>query len=1314
MICPLLERTDIEVNIDNNAPGCNSPEDIDTTCPCNAPPVALCKDTTIYLGANGQAALSPDQIDNGSSDDKEIVKKTISKSSFTCENLGENAITLTVEDAQGLQDFCTAKVTVKDTISPIIQNCPKDTTLALGGSCQINLPDFRDKLSVNEADLDTIIQTPSADTILSGSGTSVNVSLIARDKSGNTDTCTFKVTLKDSSAPSITCPQNQTLEIRSLQDLKVPDFRALATNVKDNCDPKPIISQIPAPGDILPKLDSMYTITLIVKDNMETSASCPFKLTLIDKIPPTIQCPPSAMALNLSSQCDTILPDYRKQISISGADTIIQDPPPGTPLSGAGTKETIRITAEANNGTVSSCDFTVTLKDVTPPQIACPSTTQVLELKNNTGVEVPDYSNLVSDACDTKPEFSQTPPFGTLLTNPNQVYQITLKAKDSSGNESQTCQFNISLVDKRPPVVTCPDADTVLNLDENCSAKLLDFRKLIKSDKVLDFEQNPPPGHTLQGHNTIQNVLLTALDGLGGTITCTVQVTLKDTIPPQNILCPTTPQTLKSNQNGQFIVPDYRNLAQFSDNCDTDLLLKQNPDSGTVLTGANTSHTITIEAQDDAGKNNTCSFTLTLIEDIPLIVQCPEDQLFALDKNCQFILPNFSDLLSVNQPDVDISQSPGEGTVLSGVGTVRTITLTATKNGKSSSCTFKVKLSDETSPVITCPTDRRLKLDPADKLRLPDYRKLAVVSDNCDPAPKISQSPSPGTLLSSLGSSQEIKLTAKDKSENTGSCSFKLDLSKLIFDADSGTASTDEIINLPVRVKNFRDVAGYQFQIEFAPEKAEFIEINNIHPTFFGTFGTVSYEVLSDGLIRLAWFDFSSRKLADSTVIFSIRLRIQAQEEGNFPVKITQTLASDVLGQEILSTGLEGIITVINRVSLSGRVLTEDQLQVNKVLFTLSGNGSSIPFTTGVDGKYKFEEVRSGKDYILSPSKEGNPDNGVDVRDLVLINRHYSGITLLNSPYKILAADADLNREVNALDTDKLRDLVIHRINTLPKSWRFVPQAFSFGNPANPFVSPVPETIQWSNLREDKTDIHFVGIKMGDVTYDRDVTKNNAKVLLAYQPKTTQGEVTFIFTAQEGYEQIIGWQGTLKFDPETFIFDRIESSSLAFGAENIAQEYLSRGYIPFLYMHAEGAAETFAPGTTLFSLSFKVKKPLHQTALLELNSDITPLLMYNEKSTQSLEIALHPLEAETNTGEIKIYPNPGAQFILEGIDQLGHTLALKLTDMLGKTQGQWTSSLSSGTSQLELDLRAYPQGTYYLEIKGESGETFRQKIIISK
>jgi len=165
-------------------------------------PVASCKDITVELDQNGLVVITPEMIDNGSSSAVGIASLTLDKTSFDCNNLGENIVTLTVTSTLGSTATCSATVTVVDQIAPVITSCPgtiqaNNTPSVCGANvtfealasdnCSAALTYSIDPGSLFPVGLTTVLVT-------------------ATDPSGNNATCSFEVEVIDNELPNISCP----------------------------------------------------------------------------------------------------------------------------------------------------------------------------------------------------------------------------------------------------------------------------------------------------------------------------------------------------------------------------------------------------------------------------------------------------------------------------------------------------------------------------------------------------------------------------------------------------------------------------------------------------------------------------------------------------------------------------------------------------------------------------------------------------------------------------------------------------------------------------------------------------------------------------------------------------------------------------------------------------------------------------------------------------------------------------------------------------------------------------------------------------
>lgn len=153
---------------------------------------------------------------------------------------------------------------------------------------------------------------------------------------------------------------------------------------------------------------------------------------------------------------------------------------------------------------------------------------------------------------------------------------------------------------------------------------------------------------------------------------------------------------------------------------------------------------------------------------------------------------------------------------------------------------------------------------------------------------------------------------------------------------------------------------------------------------------------------------------------------------------------------------------------------------------TPNGGGTPVVWTEQTDTSGRFQRlagVPALADYTLRPGLNADPLNGVSTFDMLLISKHILAVDTLDSPYKLIAADANQSGSITSFDILEIRKLVLGLTSSFANapSWRFVPRSFVFQNPALPFQPPFPEQITRTDVVANYLNEDFVGIKVGDV-----------------------------------------------------------------------------------------------------------------------------------------------------------------------------------------------------------------------------------------
>ncbi len=173
-------------------------------------------------------------------------------------------------------------------------------------------------------------------------------------------------------------------------------------------------------------------------------------------------------------------------------------------------------------------------------------------------------------------------------------------------------------------------------------------------------------------------------------------------------------------------------------------------------------------------------------------------------------------------------------------------------------------------------------------------------------------------------------------------------------------------------------------------------------------------------------------------------------------------------------------------ISIAGNIKTHWGDPMPNVLVTLTG-GLETATRTDAGGNFTFPNLPAGLNFTLTPSRDTNDVNGITTFDLSLINKHVLALDTLDSPWKIIAADANGGNSITVSDIVEGRKILLGLNTAFPavSSWRFFPALTNFQNPYNPFTGfpggLPPQFLQFNGIQDNVTDANFKGVKVGDV-----------------------------------------------------------------------------------------------------------------------------------------------------------------------------------------------------------------------------------------
>ena len=743
------------------------------------PPVitAMPTDTTGYLNGDCEFIIPDYRSGFTVSDNCAVPVITQSPVGSTLSGHGTTQdIVFTIDDGHGNVLTRSIRLTLRDTIPPVITAMPTDTTGYLNGDCEFIIPDYRSGFTVSDnCAVPVITQSPVGST-LSGHGTTQDIVFTIDDGHGNVLTRSIRLTLRDTIPPVITAmPTDTTGYLNGDCEFIIPDYRSGFT-VSDNCA-VPVITQSPV-GSTLSGHGTTQDIVFTIDDGHGNVLTRSIRLTLRDTIPPVITAMPTDTTGYLNGDCEFIIPDYRSGFTVSDncAVPVITQSPVGSTLSGHGTTQDIVFTIDDGHGNVLTRSIRLTLRDTIPPVITAMPTDTTGYLNGDCEFIIPDYRSgfTVSDNCAV-PVITQSP-VGSTLSGHGTTQDIVFTIDDGHGNVL-TRSIRLTLRDTIPPVITAMPTDTTGYLNGDCEFIIPDYRSgfTVSDNCAVPVITQSPVGSTLSGHGTTQDIVFTIDDGHGNVLTRSIRLTLRDTIPPVITAMPTD-TTGYLNGDCEFIIPDYRSGFTVSDNCAVPVIT-QSP-VGSTLSGHGTTQDIVFTIDDGHGNVLTRSIRLTLRDTIPpVITAMPTDTTGYLNGDCEFIIPDYRSGFTVsdNCAVPVITQSP-VGSTLSGHGTTQDIVFTIDDgHGNVLTRSIRLTLRDTIPPVITAmPTDTTGYLNGDCEFIIPDYRSGFTVSDNCA-VPVITQSPV-GSTLSGHGTTQDIVFTIDDGHGNVLTRSIRLTL----------------------------------------------------------------------------------------------------------------------------------------------------------------------------------------------------------------------------------------------------------------------------------------------------------------------------------------------------------------------------------------------------------------------------------------------------------------------------------------------------------------------------------------------------------
>ena len=477
----------------------------------------------VFLDSAGNATITKDTVLLSAYDDCGILSTAVSKTVFSCADVGTVSLTLTATDRSGNVSTQGINVEVVDVTPPVLM-VPSDVTVSASAvSCDITL---------SAAQLGTASATDACGTvtIINNApssfpvGTTI-VNYIATDANGNQAAGVQTVTVNDNTNPSITAPAALILGTQPGQ-CAIPLSQVTLGNptVSDNCT-YTVTNDAPASFPL-----GTTTVTWSVVDASGNTNSATQDVTVEDVVPPVLFAPADLTLVADTGSCarDSAsvslgTPTYTDNCS---AVTISNDKPASFPIG----ETTVIWTATDAAGNIDSAAQKILVFDASPPSVVAPPDIEVQVDSGSCAWTVDPTILGTATSYDNCGIPSVANSAGASL--PAGTHRVIWSVLDANGNRATDVQ--IVTVVGEPPVISCPSSITT-NTDPGMPGAVVTWLPPTAGSGCADVEIIRTGGLGSGDFFPVgvTTVSYMAIDPSNQIATCSFDVTVEDHEAPQ-------------------------------------------------------------------------------------------------------------------------------------------------------------------------------------------------------------------------------------------------------------------------------------------------------------------------------------------------------------------------------------------------------------------------------------------------------------------------------------------------------------------------------------------------------------------------------------------------------------------------------------------------------------------------------------------------------------------------------------------------------------------------------------------------------------
>ncbi|QNM86812.1 VCBS repeat-containing protein [Polaribacter pectinis] len=437
---------------------------LDTTAPN-----VITQNIVVQLDENGNASITPEMINNGSSDNCGIEDISLDITNFSCNNIGNNQVILTVKDINGNLSNSTANVVVEDTISPTIAIQNITVPLNENGIANFTV----DMINNGTTDNCAIASLELSETTFACSNLGENtVTFTATDVNGNVSTENVIVTVIDEIAPTVITKNIEVYLDASGNASITPEM--VDNGSYDNCTFS--LSLDTTTFSCNNTGDNIVSLIAIDASGLQTTQQT--TVTVIDSILPT------AVSQDVTVQLDengnaSITPEMINNGSSDNCTFTTSLDVLDFTCTNVG-ENLVTLTVRDASGNTTTSSSTVTVIDSVPAEVITQNINVYLDENGNTSIVVEDINNGSNDACGIETLTLDVTNFSCDTLGENTV---TLTATDVNGNISSNTAI-VTVIDNIAPTVGTQNIS--VELDANGNATITPQDVLITSESDIE------------------------------------------------------------------------------------------------------------------------------------------------------------------------------------------------------------------------------------------------------------------------------------------------------------------------------------------------------------------------------------------------------------------------------------------------------------------------------------------------------------------------------------------------------------------------------------------------------------------------------------------------------------------------------------------------------------------------------------------------------------------------------------------------------------------------------------------------------------